>query len=451
MWAGSVHMKNKAIPSLIYILGFLYLLTLPPWEGYDEAAHFSYIETMASELRPPQYGKDQLSERIINYAKEYPLPYTTVIPLDAPYLAGAMTYYAWGNRNTKSLQVENLLNWQSQQPPFFYASMLPIYWATSSLGIKYQLVSFRAVSWSIAFLALLISANAISRYFSKTKNLNPLYVFNTAMAWPIIVPEFFPEFARLGNDSFVFLLFSIIFSLILKASESEIFTVKRAIAIGAISCLGMLTKSSFAPIFAAIIFSYFLLLLFKRDQSARIFSSIVVMSTLFLTLGLAWYYISWISGGSLTGLDDFNKTNATPLDILLALSNYSQLGIGLANTILTFAWGGTTSSAYPFVFLAAPLTLIILLITYGVIRAINRDSSLADLSSAMISIFFILSLVYYIGLKIVASDSGAGVPGWYIHTICPVLIYFLVYSLSTSSIAMCKLMKTYLKLTSIYF
>lgn len=443
-------MKSKAIPSLIYILGFLYLLTLPPWEGYDEAAHFSYIETMASELRPPQYGKEQLSERIISYAKKYPLPYTTIVPLDAPYLVGAMTYYNWGSSNTKSSQIENLLNWQSQQPPFFYAAMLPIYWATSDLSIKSQLISFRVASWSIAFLALLISANAISTYFSEEKNLNPLYIFNTAMTWPIIVPEFFPEFARLGNDSLVFFLFSILFSLILKVSRSEVLTIKNTIAIGVISCLGMLTKASFAPIFAAIIFSYFLLIVLKKVQPTRALASIAVLTTLFLTLGLAWYYTSWFSGGSLTGLDDFNKANATPISILMALSNYYQLGVGLANTILTFSWGGTTSSAYPPVLLVVPLTPIIILIIYGLIKAISKDANLADLSSAVISIFFVLSLIYYIGLKIVTSGSGVGVPGWYIHTICPVLIYFLVYSLSTPSITISESIKAYLKLNSVY-
>ena len=45
-----------------FLLGVSYISALPIWEGFDETAHFSYVQQVADSGELPFYGKDQISK-----------------------------------------------------------------------------------------------------------------------------------------------------------------------------------------------------------------------------------------------------------------------------------------------------------------------------------------------------------------------------------------------------
>ena len=49
---------------------------LPIWEGFDETAHFSYIQQVADNRKLPLDGKDPISTDIEKYYEYAPVPHT---------------------------------------------------------------------------------------------------------------------------------------------------------------------------------------------------------------------------------------------------------------------------------------------------------------------------------------------------------------------------------------
>src|ERR1051325_6381204 len=67
--------KPRAIVALLLaaslLLGLAHIALLPPWEGFDETAHYSYIEEVATTGRWPHVG-NTVSKNIDEYLKVAP-------------------------------------------------------------------------------------------------------------------------------------------------------------------------------------------------------------------------------------------------------------------------------------------------------------------------------------------------------------------------------------------
>src|SRR6187402_1506248 len=78
--------------------------------------------------------------------------------------------------------------------------MAPVHWLTKSWSLAAELFAMRAVSYLIAWSGLLVAAIAALRSTQPT----PTATMTAALAvglWPLIFPMWFPEMARVGNDS----------------------------------------------------------------------------------------------------------------------------------------------------------------------------------------------------------------------------------------------------------
>src|SRR6516225_9387061 len=58
-----------------FLLGLAHVAMLPPWEGFDETAHYSYLQQLADTRTLPRWG-DRMSKAVEEYAFAAPLPYT---------------------------------------------------------------------------------------------------------------------------------------------------------------------------------------------------------------------------------------------------------------------------------------------------------------------------------------------------------------------------------------
>src|SRR3954447_13496987 len=93
-------------------------------------------------------------------------------------------------------------NWQSQHPPLYYLAMVPAYLLSKSWSLAAQLFFLRSVSYLIAWTALCLAIAAALRGLAHSGTPSRMLPLGIA-AWPLLFPMWFPEMARLGNDSLV--------------------------------------------------------------------------------------------------------------------------------------------------------------------------------------------------------------------------------------------------------
>src|ERR1700758_5676613 len=78
--ARDVDLATWLMLAAVALTGFAHLAFLPPFEGFDETAHFSYIQQIADEGHIPRPSSSKLSTDVEAYPG--PFPYSPVAPFD---------------------------------------------------------------------------------------------------------------------------------------------------------------------------------------------------------------------------------------------------------------------------------------------------------------------------------------------------------------------------------
>jgi len=116
-----------------------HLLILPPYEGFDENGHYSYISFLADRGQVPNFWTTPLDRTSSHAADGLPRPYSSVPPFERN---GGRTYGDFFNRTPDSQRravadrfrqppdrpaqyapQANSANWIGQHPPLYYALM----------------------------------------------------------------------------------------------------------------------------------------------------------------------------------------------------------------------------------------------------------------------------------------------------------------------------------------
>ncbi|HEX7200566.1 MAG TPA: hypothetical protein VF213_13870, partial [Dongiaceae bacterium] len=120
-------------------------------------------------------------------------------------------------------------------------------------------------------------------------------------AWPILFPEFFPEMARLGNDSlslfFAGLAWYVTVGLLARPR------VAGAVLLGIALGLGLLTKSFFLPVSAGL--GLFFLYAALRRREPRHLRDLVIALVIAAVIGGYWYLDNSRTYGSVFGMTEF--------------------------------------------------------------------------------------------------------------------------------------------------
>ena len=246
------------------------------------------------------------------------------------------------------------LNWQAQHPPLYYALMVPIYRASHGLGWINSLMVLRLASWVLAFagfaLGVLSTARAVALLSptEQTGQIGTEWIAVIMAAWPFVFPEFFPEFARLGNDSLCILLVAAAWALVLRLVGGKGGPARNewasAAGLGLVLGLGLLTKAFFVAIGGGI--GALLLLRWWSVRRTDALLQAVLAGAIALAIGGFWYLGKLHETGSLTGSAEFIRLNQSGGAASLAAGyNPALLVRGLAALPATFAWAGTWSLA----------------------------------------------------------------------------------------------------------
>jgi hypothetical protein len=421
-----------------YLLGVAFIAALPPWEGFDEVAHYSYAQQLADGFGRPTLQEGRISTTVESFAQRAPTPYLTVPPFDRSF--GDLTYRRWfesGNANgvpahaapsaPRVFAPGSTPNWQAQHPPLFYLIMAPLVAGTSGLSIALQLFILRTTCWSLAFLGYVIAIKASHRAVPLHEPALRKHALAAGVLWPFLHPGFFPEFARFGNDSLVVLLTSCLWWLA-TSPPAERVALRWYVATGIVLGLGAATKVTFLPL-AAVTFLWLAWQVVASvpggTRSLRI-AGIATTATLFLLLA-AWVYVSHaLDRLSITGLAHLSHPGLTLDRVLRPLwSEPIEVLRGLAGMAMTFAWGSTASSAYPpAVFVLPLLAPCLMLLPCAFIAWRGRSIPAGNVPiSIMLTLGVFGGLFYFLLARIALTHFGSGAPGWYLHVLVGPLTY----------------------------
>ncbi len=413
----------------IYLLGLFHIAVLPPFEGFDETAHYSYLQQVALTGAWPLHG-DPMSADVESYKRAGPTATSTNPP---------WTYRDFFNASPEIVAVGRqaihgappgpaiwhagtMANWEAQHPPLYYWLLAPAYRFASGWSLGAQLFWLRGLSYSLACIGLCLAAYA-AHLSLEGEGQAPALFRLAPVLWPLLLPMWFPEMARLGNDSLVTLLTGCLCLLVGRAfREGD----RRGtyLAIGLCLGLGLLTKATVFPLAVATI----ALLSIKawtsaaRPLRAGCLDLALCVSAILAVAGW-WYVTQALRTGSFIGSNDA-ITLAQGGGLWEGLRHHGSLyaflimfgSFGLSLVVWTGTW---SFMAPPFLAMLPLLLGALALVCAGLGFVATRRLTWLGWLGPLTLVLFILGLVYQ-SVKLIAT-IGFAAPAWYLHSFAPIL------------------------------
>jgi hypothetical protein len=435
------------------LIGLSHVAGLPPFEGIDEAAHYSYIEQIAKTGTLPRFG-DKLRQDVRDVEDAlaagqrhdlrdvedalaagrliWTLRYRDLFTADAEIIKRARQAVKTLRDPPPTGKPESGKNWQAQHPPFYYVLLTPAYLLSERWSLAGQFALLRGLSYLAAWLSLCLVVFVAAKTFPAS---GPGRAMIAAPAlWPFVFPGWFPEMARLGNDSLVTLLVGCAMAVVTCAPIRRWST---WLLLGAICGLGALTKATFLPFLAAIA----LLLLYRtwrRDASPWQFLGF--LATVIAVAG--WWYIERLveTGMPFATVETIGlKENGGLIVNLMQHFSVGTLAWAIPAAGLSFLWGGTRSFVTPPVPALAPVVLMLLLIggAYSFGFHSYRKYPLVQITRLILG-FWALAIIYptlvfmaLYGRMRMGLFGYGGFPGYYLHSLAPALAPVLGIAITT--------------------
>jgi len=411
------------------LLGLAHIALLPPWEGFDESGHYSYIQQVATTGHWTRAG-DMMSKDIDEYLKAAPANEN---------LPGEWTYYRFFGAGVdvvgrgrdmvhatpavpRAFAPGRLGNSAAQHPPFYYYLMAPAYLMSNGWSLGAQLFLLRALSYLIAWASLAVLAIAMLRRLRDDERMTVLLPLAIGL-WSLMFPMWFPEAARIGNDSLIVLFAACTLVLLDRAARRS--TISDHALLGAVLGFGLITKATFLPVAAAAAVVLAVLAWTARaapEERTRRLERLGLCLALVACISAWWYLGSLIETGSFIGSSDVaavNAKGATLADLPKVLTRY-RLVLAAWVLSVSFLWYGTWSFLQPPGISMVPFFALVAMLLVGAYRYFRERGMGATEWFALLAFgFFAAGLGYQSLILLVLTANPA--PTWYLHSISPIL------------------------------
>lgn len=283
-----------------------YSVEQPLWEGYDEWAHFAYVQYIAKHRALP-LRSDRVFSEVAASLLLAPLPRSAAVGIK-----GAATHDSfWAlppeerrrrqeclrglhSSSSGATTQKPLTQYEAQHPPLYYAAMAPVYALVASHSLPAQVLTLRLVTVTIGSAAVFL-VYRIGRRVLPGWRL-PVLTAALVACWPGL----FTDICRIGNDSLLIVLASCVILVCIRIVQGSARSRDWAL-LGILLGAALLTKAPalallpLAPIAAA-------LAVLRRRAGARvaILGTALALGIAFLLAGW-WYWNTWQHTGSLTG------------------------------------------------------------------------------------------------------------------------------------------------------
>jgi hypothetical protein len=425
---------------LLLLLGNLCIgtgicLVMPPWEGLDETAHYSYIQQLHDTHIRPDRDTGMLSSSIYDYASHGPMPYShtyvkhlagvSVLRYDSLFAHSEESLFAVRNYLKSTSRIGQRFfpgpdgNWESQHPVLYYALMLPVYSIVGKWPWAYQILALRIASFLMAWVGLVVGALVCLRRTKPPRVAAIASLFITA--WVFLFPSWTMDVVRVGNDCLCVLLSSLCFALLVPQKPS----LKRYFAAAILLAAGLLTKAFFLGIAGGIVF--FLAaesFQYHRQKLPQWWKGIAGASIIILVcLGIAGpsYLQNVHETGSVVGAGVDQSARQGAVNIVGTLSSIASLRgiakahLGMLSSAIT---PGSWSLARPPHVLRAPFVMLAVLL-FGMMlyrfRALLRGRLF--ILSFCVSVPMIAGLYYHLILFSAIHGQWQGTGGEYLNCI----------------------------------
>lgn len=413
-----------------------HIAILPPWEGFDETAHYSYIQQIADTWELPRLRISKISKDVEDYALAAPVPYSSEPPYERndgltykSYFEGPAETVALGRAivhdrlvRPRAYTAGTANNWQAQHPPLYYLALSPVYLLTRHLSWGVHLFSLRLASYLLAWTALLVALSAcwvaIPSFPANGHSLRYWTMLGITV-WPVALPSWFPGMARLGNDSLSALIMAAVWFVMLRMLASGL-TVKHSFAMGVLLGLGCLTKAFLVPVAAGVL-AFWLMRTWKLTGSGALGQELSRLSVMCLfALGIAgwWYVGNWRQYGVLLGSDEMIQLRDAGGLVRGLTEQFSMHALlrGHAAFLTTLAWSSTWSLARPPYIYLAPMSLIVAFVAGAYISALPRFHPLGlGWIPAWLAAPLFAGFSYHVLPRIALTGEGRGTGGYYLH------------------------------------
>jgi 4-amino-4-deoxy-L-arabinose transferase-like glycosyltransferase len=303
--------ENQRRPILLGVIwlaflirGFFYCLEQPMWEGFDEWAHFAYIEHIAERGALPS-RTDQVPIQVKRSLNIVPLS-----PSIAASVPGSVTHDMFWllSSDDRQRREENLqrsspassdpgfsaTQYEAQHPPLYYLAMAPLYLVVEHRSLPAKLLVLRALSVVLASTVVFLGYGIARCVLGSTAPALLVAIMLAAL------PGLSIDVCRVGNESLSIALISAAVFTCLRACRRES-RVLDWLLFGALMGAALLTKAyalALLPLFAVATTIRIL-----RDRQKWKDTVAFLAASLATALAIAgwWYWCVWTTTGTLSG------------------------------------------------------------------------------------------------------------------------------------------------------
>ncbi|MDQ2900187.1 MAG: hypothetical protein M3Y07_10340, partial [Acidobacteriota bacterium] len=285
------------------IRGWFYAAFLPLWEGYDEYAHYAYVERIVRSTRPLVDRTEPVPADVSASLQLAPLPWE-LRALAAPALTSdafwKLSPEARAARVERLRGVGPLLSGAPNRtgPTIYEALQPPLYYWLAA--IPYAVVRNRPLVESVfvlrCFSVIIASTLVPLVFFAARMSMTPGRAIGVA-ALVALLPELYFDVARVGNECVGIVLFTVLL-ILCSISRGRALPLRLAGGVGVTLGLGLLTKVYFLTAIPAV------LMLAKPWKSRERIRGTTVLFLIAGALSGWWFALNRIHTGTWSGLNE---------------------------------------------------------------------------------------------------------------------------------------------------
>ncbi len=276
-----------AIVAIGLLRGLFWVAVSPVFNPIDEHAHFAYVESMATSLRPPVVGKDHLSPEALDLAKRT----RTADWRSAPITADPDDA-RWGLLRD---------SYEGVQGPTYYALMAVAYKAAHPFGVLTALYVVRIASLLLALGAVPIAYLLARELFPRRPD-----AWLAAPALLVVLQGFNGNLTSVSNDALVVPLGGAILLAVAMARTRGL-TLVNALVTGALLGAAFSTKSQMVALFPLVAAAAIGVAVVRRERAVRLLRWAVVAGASAVVVSLPWLVWNLASYGALSASEEVDR------------------------------------------------------------------------------------------------------------------------------------------------
>jgi hypothetical protein len=423
--------------------GFLVIVSMPLWEGWDEAHHYSYIQELAEHAALPVSGKTILSSEIVSSFKYAPLSpannlntgnsfttfedYWKLTPEERRVREYKLRTISPDEGKKAADAPYDLRNYEALHPPLFYFIAGGVYALSSGWDLPTRLFFLRLFCLLLGSTTIILSFSITRYVWSDRRHLVvvPLLL--------VILPLFYSTVAPISNDSLGVPLFSALVLLVLRYFNGPART-PDAVAVGITLGLGLLTKAYFLTALPAITVIFLIACLRSRRDTARLVSHFVVIALVSFAIAGWWYLRNHALYGNWSGMLEITRTaNLSSIDRLGAVTRVPW-AVSVLEILKEHIWTGNTSAHGLSRAVYRVGYLLIVMSIIGFVKAlwVRRRVKAAVPDNNLITLlifysFFVLGVLYHTLVNFILVGVASGTGGWYMYAVIIPEVILLIY------------------------